>query len=254
MGYVRKLSTLIVMFIVVISIISACGSKKKDETGIIYTNASLTGPWLVMVTGLPDSNVYITFDGAGAIYDFGALNVDTTNPGGYSVSSSGTFSITLNYLTPLTAPLVEQITGGISSATTGTFNLGVLQGTINKISDLSACQGDWTGKLTNSGGSKAAYNVGLTTDPSGIITVVTNTASTGNQIDPLKLNSMYCQESNMVSHFYLLKQPGVYEQIRLAGTVASNVVTGTFSSVTSDPTISPSSQSGTFSFTRQVWR
>ena len=211
-----------------------------------YTNATLSGPWLIMVTGLPNNNVYITFDGNGNVNEFGALTTNTVNPGTYAVATDGTFSITLN---SLFSPQ-ELVAGSLSSIETGSFNLGNLAGTINKISDISACQGTWAGTLKNVIGNQNTYAITMATDLNGIITTVTSSplGVFNSPVSSLS-NKMYCENSVLVAHV-TLNQTDVYSQIQFSGIVTGTTASGTFNSVASDPTIT---QRGTFSFTRQLW-
>ena len=130
-----------------------------------YSNATLSGPWLLYqnpLTPYNDSLTYIIFDGNGSITDFGGFG---TFSGSYSVNASGAFSGILN-MGEGSFPLSGQLT----SQNTATMGDRIL----SKVSNPGALSGTITGILNSECGSAT---VTLTVDNQGKIIGATGLAA-----------------------------------------------------------------------------
>lgn len=164
-----------------------------------YSNATLSGPWIW-------SDVYLIMDGNGTITDLGAFNL--ANPAGtYQVQSDGSFSMIWNFIS---GPSVTAA-GSLYSSTTGTLTAQFGNGPITKVSNPPACQGNWSGTLTETHGGTASHPLTFTIDQNGSVT-----ASTGYTITSGK---MFCEAGNVAAHFKTTSG-SPYNEIGLHGTLS----------------------------------
>lgn len=181
-----------------------------------FSNATLIGQWLL--TSTQGKTTYIVFDGNGGITEAGLFNM-LTPPGNYQVQANGSLTITLNFLhDPQTI-----LSGALASSTTGAVtvtqgNDAGETGNIIKVSNLAACQGTWTGTLTESGSTTHAISFAI--DGNGTGTSFTGFAR------PVS-GKMFC-EAGAAAAFFKTGETNSYDQIQISGVVSGNNITGTF--------------------------
>jgi uncharacterized protein (DUF2147 family) len=184
----------------------------KTPNAASPANDKITGPWLVFGT-LADTFALVT-DGTGTITDFAGLAA-----GSYSAYADNTFTMTLGMSNVfMSGQLTSATRGSLRSVETGGISPGMAD--LFQVVDLGACQGTWTGTLTEkSGGS---YPVALTVDGQGLITG--GTLSTGAVQNGGRL---YCESLHSAGSFTTnLGAP--YSTVRLAGSGNGSAIVGTY--------------------------
>jgi hypothetical protein len=135
-----------------------------------YSNASLDGPWLCVLSseGPHGDATYLVFDGQGSITDMGIHNAPSP-AGSYSVDPDGAIagSIWIDGVTPFT--------GQMQTDSTGVINLGSVACPLLKVVRPEACSGTWNGQFVESG-TNFPYQVCMTIDLNGEISSCTRFA------------------------------------------------------------------------------
>ena len=193
-----------------------------------YSKASLAGTWFW-------TNFYITMDGNGGVKDDGIF-WPATPPGSYTIQADGSYVVTLSTVSP-GKPQTTTINGALTSATAGTWSNSNGSGTATKVSNLAACQGVWSGTLTETAGGTASSTVYFTIDSTGTATALTGLASpfTG---------KLYC-EAGAVNGFLRTNETTYNRQIQVIGTLSGNSITGTYQTDSGSPKVT-----GTVTLTR----
>lgn len=210
----------------------ACGGGGGD--GIVYDDSSLDGVWLAIFSGSDEVDVFFETDGNGNVVDYSFF--DLPPQGIYSVSSDGSFTLTL--LNGL--PGEYSIDGQLTSNTTGNF-VGV-GGTapIKKVTDISAMEGTLSGTITETCTDNitypllcdgTVYNVDFTVDASGD---VTGSITDGTDTFTVQTGKAYIEGSNVVmlltnTTSILFGELLSYDLMKLEGTLSGNSIAGIFS-------------------------
>jgi len=185
------------------------GSSNSGTSGTTYSNATLTGPWL------KSGQSYIIADGNGSITEHGQMNAYSP-AGTYQLQSNG--DVTLNFFAGVYDP-EWSASGSFTSATTAVFPTSGGNETITKVSNLAACQGNWSGTITETSGGSTSHPISFTINSNGVVT-----AATGYTITSGK---MFC-ESGVVRAFFKTTSSLPYNQIQIYGTVSGTSITGSF--------------------------
>jgi hypothetical protein len=151
-----KLTIIVLMFFVLVS----CGGG-GGSGGPQYSNATLTGMWMIKITNPVTVSVAYKFDGNGLVVEDYDLNPGTL-PYPYSVQANGTFTLFMGG--PSTSA-----SGMLTSSTEGSITTSdgfPVTATLKKILNLGACQGTWAGTLA--GGFASSFSI--TVDNTGTIT------------------------------------------------------------------------------------
>ncbi|MHB8880474.1 MAG: hypothetical protein ACYC69_03075 [Thermodesulfovibrionales bacterium] len=196
-----------------------------------FSTADLSGPWMWLS---PAGNIILVFDGTGGILDVGAVNVLLPNAG-YHVLQDGSFSVSLDHLNDPGAVL----TGILTSAAEGILAApGEGTGSFIKVTDLSSCQGNWTGTLSDSSGANT-FTIAFTVDSGGMV------ASFSGFTQPV--TGRFLCESGSVAGYFRTGEPlaDPYHRIQVSGSLSGNAVGGIFF------TDSAASRNGTVSLVRQ---
>ena len=175
-----------------------------------YSNATLSGPWLLYqnpLTPYNDSLTYIIFDGNGSITDFGGFG---TFSGSYSVNASGAFSGILN-MGEGSFPLSGQLT----SQNTATMGDRIL----SKVSNPGALSGTITGILNSECGSAT---VTLTVDNQGKIIGATGLAApvSGRIFTDLGVYIGHIKTGSEIAHWDEFSMMGFFADNKLNGKIA----------------------------------
>ena len=126
-----------------------CGKDKNDNPPpppppIVYSNATVTGTWMLKLTSPASVTNSMKFDGNGHMVENYDLNPGTL-PAAYAVASNGSYTFYLpSANTVFTGTLTSDTAGAITNAD-GTPVTGILR----KVTDLGACQGIWNGTLAS---------------------------------------------------------------------------------------------------------
>jgi hypothetical protein len=157
----------VVTGILIFICLAACGGN-SGETLVSYSDSSLTGNWIITEAS---RNFYMT---AIEVTDRLPINEFVTEIsridlidylGPTSVGNDGAFSWTLyNSLNGTSTSAV----GRLLSPTSGTITIdqATAASTMNKVTDLSLCQGHYSGTLSN---SETTSNISFDVDVSGVI-------------------------------------------------------------------------------------
>ena len=137
------------------------GGGSADTNGSAYSNASLSGVWINSQIGPNLSPAYWVADGNGNFTKIGAIGLSDP-PGTYQVNSDGTFSAAVLTIDGSSIPFTGKLTG----ATSGTATFAPDTGSINKVTDLSLCQGEYSGTIND---GSATYNISFSVDSNGVI-------------------------------------------------------------------------------------
>ena len=181
------------------------------EDSSTYDKSTLTGVWII---SSPDVTLYIVGDGAGTITEIGSFNPGTP-PGLYDVFPDGSFcSIIIEANDPDVG-----IIGQFLSSVHATIEQPIPAG-LDKVTDLSLCQGVWSGTLTETSPGTAVKIVTLTVDSSGVITGASGLAA------PVT-GKMYALSDGTLTAFIKTGETGHFNQISLAGLLSGNSTTGT---------------------------
>lgn len=193
---------------------STNASWTATKTVPVYSNATLSGVWISTQMGTKGSPMYFTFDGAGTISDVSAFNLSTP-PGTYNVNKDSTYSITLQ-------PANFTLTGGLSSATAGTIAYQTDSSTINKVPDLSKCQGSYSGTLSD---GTTSYTVSFNVDATGTISSLSSSIPGVTTATNSKFFSLADGTAVFMLHTDATSVP--YKQIKGVGTLVNGQFTGT---------------------------
>lgn len=178
------------------------------------SNSDLSGPWMWLSKA---GNVIFVFDGKGGILDVGVFNA-LLPTAGYHVLPDGSFNISLDF--PNNPSKV--LSGILTSATAGILTApGGGTGSLIKVTELSSCQGGWTGTLRESAGTDT-FNIAFIIDSNGMVTSFSGFAQ------PVS-GRMLCESGNLAGYFRTgepLTNP--YSQIQISGKLSGNNVTGIF--------------------------
>ncbi|MFC1857034.1 DUF1566 domain-containing protein [Thermodesulfobacteriota bacterium] len=200
-----------------------------------YSNAVFTGPWIGDIQGA--GKAYLIGDGAGAITEYSGIirsGYGPTPPGGsYQVQPDGSFTM---LLTTETGDPDINLSGVFTSTTVGEFGGGVT-GSLLKVSDLSACQGTWSGTLTESG-TATVYPVTFSVDANGQVTSFTGFSA--------PVTGKMFSESGKLAAFFKTGDSGSYNQITFDGTLSGDTITGSYGND------SPASPTGSINLTRSA--
>ena len=208
------------------------GQVDLDENGVGdacegYSNATMDGHWMLMVAS--EESAYFICDGEGSVTDFGSFIV----PGTYEIGSDGSFTL---HLESLHGEEQIAVSGKLTSTTQG-YTIGDYAGmSVRKIGDISACQGTWTGTLTEYGAT-TTIPIEFTVDPEGNVTAFSGLSQ------PVA-GKMYA-ESGRTSAFFTTGEPKPYSHLEIYGSMSADTMDGLFEVDNGSP------EDGTVSFTRQ---
>ena len=201
-----------------------------------YSSSTIEGPWLITPSVL-NPNDWITFniiaDGNGVLTNIGEILPGAT-PGIYSVTPDGAVEITLNsqgYNYIGTGNLTTSASGAVSGSVT--FSNTVLCN-ISPVTDLSACQGTWTGTLTETVGGSSTYPITITVDGNGNITSLKSGFSSIIS-GPSYMFSESASQSGSATLFIVSTVSGgissTFAELAMAGIVSGNNFAGLFTNV-----------------------
>lgn len=157
----------VVTGILIFICLAACGGN-SGENPVSYSDSSLTGNWIITeasrsfymtaieVTGITPYNEGVTEISRIDLIDYS---------GQTSVVNDGSFSWTL--YNPLNGTRTIAV-GRLLSPTSGiiTINQATAASTMHKVTDLSLCQGHYSGTISN---SESTINISFDVDVSGVI-------------------------------------------------------------------------------------
>lgn len=177
-----------------------------------FNNASFGGVWLLGAQTQGENNSYLVSDGNGHIIDYGAFYVAQST---YSVSGDGTLTVTLE---TTKEPPVTGV-GKLTSSSDGTISFfnDTKVFDLNKVSDIAALQGSWSGTLTEGAAPNTTYNVTFSVNASGEITSLTGFSS--------PVSGKIFSESGKVTCFIRTNEQNSYNQIQLNGDLQNNGMT-----------------------------
>lgn len=187
------------------------------------SDASLDGPWIVIVSGVEPYTypVYFTFDGQGTIDDIGSFNIPDS-AGTYSFAPD--CSLSGYFWSDGYAPF----TGYLDSDTTATIDMGLGAFPMLKVRDVGALEGCWAGSFVQDS-TLVGYDVIIHIDEFGEV-VSTNgfPASVSGR--------MFFESSYLAGHLILDAFEGPWQEINIrdATVVADSLMTGTFALDCSD--------------------
>ena len=146
--YYRVPLVLSVVLLALFPIMPSCGGGGGGGTppSIVYSNATLTGTWMIIDLTAGSDLISVSFkaDGNGSIVEDYDINVNpATLPYPYTVQANGSFTV-------LSGSPTVTVTGMLTSATTGvftSFDNNPATGDLKKVMNLGACQGTWSGQL-----------------------------------------------------------------------------------------------------------
>jgi hypothetical protein len=201
-------------------------------------NSKFSGPWLIpYYTGA----LYLDADGAGLIDEFSVPGFGSP-AGTYSAYTDN--SLVLAIIAG--SDTVAYVTGELASdGTTASVRLTETETALshtmnmNKVADPGACQGTWTGTLTEAN-SGPTYTISLTVDTSGVISGGTLTTDAGYTID--NSGHLYCQ-SGLAAGLLATNATGTYSQVQIIGSGNVNAITGSYAV----PGAQPGTQAGSIS-------
>lgn len=178
-----------------------------------YSNSTLNGSWLILIPSMQNKNVYAIFDGVGGVLEFGGIKA---LPGTYSVQSNGSLSMTLNFVSDPS----ETFTGSLTSSTTGNISAFGTTLSLVKVSDVSACEGTWTGNLSEQNGGSALRPITVAVNSNGAITSVSG-------LLPPVSGRMFTESGNLAAKFKT-GESDAYSEFRFVGTKNANTISGSF--------------------------
>jgi hypothetical protein len=184
-----------------------------------YGADSLTNTWFVTLQDPDVPYVYMVFDGAGTLNDFGAFDKGTP-PGYYTVNSDGTFCLGL-FIHPDSGPDSEGFTvGRLDSPTEGKCWKPFFGDRLYRV-DESVCQGDWTGTIINTNTVPGTNNVAFSVLASGQVTNFIGFA-------PPVTGRMLSDSNGNVVAFFWTGETSDDREMRIHGTLSGNTMTGTY--------------------------
>jgi hypothetical protein len=182
-----------------------------------YTLASLSGAWLVDSTVDRDAGYdFFISNGSGNITSDTFYSASGANT--YSVQSNGAFTLTI---TPITGPPTFDITGTLTSSTAGTLEGVGPNSTISKVSDLTLCQGAWTGALST------GYALAFTIKSDGTLDTAATRTITGGTIT----SGAMVGQGDLCVGYFTTTAANPYNAFRINGTLvtgATTTMTGNF--------------------------
>jgi hypothetical protein len=153
---------LLVVLLALFPIIPSCGGGGGGTPPIVYSNATLTGVWMMKMTSPDIVNSSFKFDGNGNMIEEYELNPGTL-PAPYNVASSGSYTFNL----PFSSGPDAVVSGMLTSSTEGLIGDGnTFAGTLKKVTDLGLCKGTWAGTLAGAFTNSFTFTV----DNTGTIT------------------------------------------------------------------------------------
>ncbi len=213
---------------------SIAGSNFIATTTTLYSNSSLKGAWLYLFPSSPGKNGFAEFDGNGTMTNTSGFYPGAP-PGSYHVRSDGSFAFTTN---PIGFP-PDQGSGVLTSSSIATMTLPAAGGMV-KVSNIAACQGTWTGILTEITGGSATHAFRFLVDANGAITSMTGFTS--------PVSGAMFSESGYLVAFFDTAEPSLYDQFRLAGQISGSEASGTFTAIGTGAGLSVT---GNFTLTKQ---
>ncbi len=181
-----------------------------------YTLASLSGAWLVDSTA--DRNAGYDFfisNGSGMLTSSSFYSTSTPT---YSMQSNGAFSLYI----PATGGETFNLTGTLNSSTTGTLSaaggVSLSNSTISQVSDLTLCQGAWTGSLST------GYDLAFTIKSDGTLDTAATGTINGGTVETIAGGAMVGQGSLCVGYF-TTTAAAPYNAFRINGTLATGATT-----------------------------
>jgi hypothetical protein len=182
-----------------------------------FSNASLSGVWLTSQLGTNGDPLYLVSNGAGTFTDIGAFNLSTP-PGTYTVNADGTYSMPFGFAT---------LTGSLTSSTAGIVTYSGFNGTINKVADLSKCQGSYTGTIIGGSSSNSTYTIAFSVDSTGNIGSFTSNIPGATTITNSKFYSL--PDGTAIFMIRTNATGQEYKQIKGTGTLSNGNFTGSLS-------------------------
>ena len=142
-----------IVILTTFTLLSCGGGGGGGGGGQLYSNATLTGIWLMKITSPVIVYNSFKFDGAGNMVEDYDLNPGAL-PAPYIVAPNGSFTFTL----PFSNDPDVIVSGMLTSATEGSIGDGnPVTGTLKKVTDLGLCQGTWSGTLA--GGFSQSFTI-----------------------------------------------------------------------------------------------
>jgi hypothetical protein len=225
----------IILLCLVLSIIGCGGGGESGGGGVIpetFSNRTFSGTWIMTLAGTP--HMYISFDGNGTVTDVGSFNM-ASSPGVYQVNSGGTFTMALKD----SDNIVFQGSGSLTNSTSGSITFNNVSGTISKVTDVSLCQGTYSGTISM---NSTTYTISFKVSSAGVISNfscdIPGVISASGNMYSIGTNSTLFITTNLP---YLAS---AYSQILGWGTVTSTQLNGSFQNDSDDP-------NGTMVLTRQ---
>ena len=224
------LTTTILLAVFALTLFAVSYGHTSGPAALDCSDASLDGPWLVIVSGVEPYtySVYLTFDGQGTIDDIGSFNIPDS-AGAYAVAANCDISGTMwsdGYI---------PFTGHVLSDSTGDIDMGLGSFPMLKVRDVGALEGCWTGAFVQD----TTFNVTLEIDEFGSIQ-----SSTG-FVTPVT-GKMFFESGYLAGHIFTGEPLLGWEELNLrdATVVDDSSMTGTFALDCSD------CPEGTFSLVR----
>ena len=113
------------------------------------------------------------------------------------------------------------VTGSFTSQTTA--NLSSPAGVMQKVGDISAAEGRWSGTLTDTG-SSSTRTIALTVDDQGFVS-----ATSGSLDGSALAGRLFIESGNAVGFFYTIPaEASPWDQFALFGDLAGDTITGAY--------------------------
>lgn len=187
-------------------------------TNDLYTNADFYGPWIMDLPSGP-GKIYFIGNGNGVLTESSRIIQDghgTTPPGGtYSIQNNGGFSMSLDTEDGGSIP----VTGALSSHSAGAIT-SPLSGTVQKVSDVSACQGTWSGWLYPN--VENSFQISFTVDAYGQVT------SFSGLNGPIS-GHLFCESGKVAAFIKTGETGGPFNQLTFNASLSGSNIAGTFS-------------------------
>jgi hypothetical protein len=159
-GFIKNLRYMCLIGVIALGLMTIVGSNGGDGGGDggggggdNETTADIVGVWIIDDLDDDDEYAFIEFGSEGIITRFQGIGFDQ-NPGTYSYNSDGTYSGTLE----VPGGDTYQLEGNIASESSGEITLThdldpniTYSGTMEKVTDISKCEGTWEGNYTETG-------------------------------------------------------------------------------------------------------
>jgi len=180
------------------------------EDSSTYDKSVFTGAWILSA---PDVLLYIIGDGNGTITEIGSFNPGTP-PGLYDIFQDGSFCTIIIEASDPNVGVIGQFRSNTYATIDRPFPAELL-----KVTDLSLCQGTWSGTLTETFPGSAVKNVTLNVSSSGVITGGSGLAA------PIT-GKMYALSDGTLAGFIKTGELDHFNQIWLGGQLAGNSASG----------------------------